>query len=89
MILVPDAGAGPNLIRAELLLQKFLDKHDQSKEIFNLESDSKHRLDVVGIVLLTVTVKTRTIRLHFVSVAQLGTNVILGCHNIDKAVYSI
>eukprot|EP00171_Calliarthron_tuberculosum_P017931 IDg17931t1 len=89
LLTVLDTGAGPNLIRADLLPQRLLDELDRSQEVINLASASKHRLDVLGITQLTVTIASYTARMPFVGVRQLGTDVILGCHFIDKAVDSI
>eukprot|EP00171_Calliarthron_tuberculosum_P021901 IDg21901t1 len=83
---VLDTGAGPNLIRAALLPEDTLNKLDQSRETVNLSSASKHRLDVMGLVSLTVTVADLSIRQTFVVVRQLGADVILGCQFIDSAV---
>lgn len=86
---VLDTGAGPNLVRADILLQRLLTELDRSREIVNLASASKHRLDVLGITTLSVTVGTHTVRLPFIAVRKLGTYVILGCHYMDKAVDTI
>lgn len=82
---VLDTGAGPNLIRSGLVPEEFLAQMDKSREVVNLSSASKHRLDVLGLIPLTITVADLTIRQTFVVVRQLGADVILGCHFIDKA----
>lgn len=84
-----DTSAGSNLIREDLLPQQSLDELDRTREIVNLSSASKHRLDVLGITTLSVTVAAHTVRVPFVVMVQLGTDVILRCHYIEKAVDSI
>eukprot|EP00171_Calliarthron_tuberculosum_P003874 IDg3874t1 len=79
----------PNLIRAALLPRETLDSIDISREVVNLASASNHRLDVLGIVSLTVTVGTQTNRIPFVVVSQLGADAILGCSYIDQAIEDI
>eukprot|EP00171_Calliarthron_tuberculosum_P022458 IDg22458t1 len=65
LLTVLDTGAGPNLIRADLLPQRLLDELDRTREIVNIASASKHRLDVLGTLALTVTVESSTVRLPF------------------------
>ena len=55
----------------------------------NLVSATKHRLDTLGIVKLTVTVSSYTSRQPFVVVKELGTDAILGCTFPDSVVESI
>ena len=54
-----------------------------------LASATKHRLDTLGIVTLTVTVTGYTRRQPFVVVKELGTDSILGCTFLDSAGESI
>lgn len=86
---VLDTGAGPNLIRTDLLPQRLLDELDRTREIVNLARASQHRLEVLGITTLSVTVGSHSIRVPFVAVHRLGTDVILGCHYIDRAINTI
>ena len=84
-----DTGAGPNLIRASLLPSETLAAIDRNKTIVKLTSASKHSLDVLGIVYLTLTVSTFRVRQPFVVVRQLGADVILGCTFINDCVEQI
>lgn len=86
---VLDSGAGPNLIRAALLSPETISSLDTKREVVNLASASNHRLDVLGIVILTVTVGTQTNRVPFVVVKQLGADAILGCSYMDQAIEDI
>ena len=72
---VLDTGAGPNLIRSDCLDTEALATVDTSPDIVNLASATKHRLDTLGIVTLTVTVAGFTSRQPFVVVKELGTLV--------------
>ena len=65
-----DTGAGPNLIRASLLPPETLANIDRQRSIVKLTSASKHPLDVLGIVTLTLTVSTLRVRQPFVVVRQ-------------------
>ena len=62
---------------------------DTSRELVNLASASNHRLDTLGVAVLTVTTGTYTTRQPFIVVRQLGTDVILGCTYIDSSIDSI
>ena len=84
-----DTGAGPNLIRASLLPPEMLANIDRQRSIVKLTSASKHPLDVLGIVTLTLTVSTLRVRQPFVVVRQLGADVILGCTFSDLCVEAI
>lgn len=53
---VADTGAGPNLIRADLLLPEKLRTINKDHNIVNLASASGHSLDVLGIVTLPVRI---------------------------------
>ena len=86
---VLDTGAGPNLIRSDCLDSEALATIDTSPDIVSLASATKHRLDTLGIVTLTVTVAGYTSRQPFVVVKELGTDAILGCTFLDSAVESI
>eukprot|EP00171_Calliarthron_tuberculosum_P004090 IDg4090t1 len=68
LLTVLDTGAGPNLIRSALLSEESLRPLENHKEVVNLSSASKHRLDVMGTLPLTVTVAEVTIRQRFVVV---------------------
>lgn len=78
MLNVLNTGAGKNLIRSDILKKRPLNELDRTQEIVNLASPSKHGLDVLGIAELTITVATHTVRITFVVIVQIGTDVILG-----------
>ena len=86
---VLDTGAGTNLIRSDCLETEALATVDTSPDIVNLASATKHRLDNLGIVTLTVTVASYTSRQPSVVVKELGTDAILGCTFLDTVVESI
>ena len=86
---VLDTGAGPNLIRADLLPEQVISKINRSREIINLSSASNHKIDVLGTTLLTVKVGDQLTRTQFVVVRNLGADVILGCQYIDSAVAAL
>ena len=89
LLSVLDTGAGPNLIRADLLPEPVLHKLDTSREVVNLSSASGHGLDVLGITRLSVKVGSQVTTHDFVVSRQLSTDVLLGCHFIDNAVEDI
>lgn len=62
---------------------------DSSREVVNLACESKHRLDGLGILTLTVTVVSQTERVAFVVVRNFGANVLLGCSYADRNTRSI
>ena len=89
LLCVLDTGAGPNLIRADLLPDDTLKKLDTSRAVVNLSSASGHGLDVLGITRLSVRVGSQVTSHDFVVSRQLSTDVLLGCHFIDSAVEDI
>jgi len=86
---VVDTGAGPNLIRADLLPSTLLDSIDRSTEVVNLASASGHALDIVGILTLPVRIGNQTTSNKFVVSQALNADVLLGCHYLDTAVDNI
>ena len=96
---------GPILIRSDCLDSKDLATVGTSPDFVILASATKHRLDTLGIVTLTVTVTVSvkipraipatvtvavyTSRKPFVVLKELGTDAILGCSFLDSAVESI
>ena len=89
MLTVFDTGAGPNLIRAALLPDEVLNTIDTRRKVVSLCSASNHKLDVLGVVTLTVTIADLRVRQPFVVVSKLGADVILGCTFIDHCVDEI
>ncbi len=53
---VLDTGAGPNLIRAELLPDETINALDKKRQIVNLASASNYRPDTLRIINLTVEI---------------------------------
>ena len=88
LLTVLDTGAGPNLIRAAVLPQRLLQSLD-SRGVVRLASASKHRLDVLGVTQLVVTVGSLVTRQPFVVIRNLGTDALLGCTLADKHIESI
>lgn len=72
MLTIIDTGAGPNLIRRAICLEKSLLNIDTTKHIANFRGSSLHKLHTLGIVKLTVQVGTQTNKLPFVVVRNLG-----------------
>ena len=84
-----DTGAGPNLIRADLLPDETLHQLDTSRKVVILRSASTHQLSVLGITSLTVDVNGYRCRQPFVVTRQLTSDVILGTTFIDGHVENI
>eukprot|EP00171_Calliarthron_tuberculosum_P023407 IDg23407t1 len=89
ILTIIDTGAGPNLIRADLLPPPVLKTIDTKREIVNLASASNHRIDVLGIVKLTTCIADQVTRHPFVVARNLGADAILGTQFIDSAVEDI
>ena len=88
LLTVLDTGAGPNLIRAAVLPQRLLQSLDP-RGVVRLANASKHRLDVLGVTQLVVTVGSLVTRQPFVVVRNLGTDALLGCTFADKHIEAI
>lgn len=86
---VVDTGAGPNLIRADLLTPEKLSKISKDQNIVNLASASGHSLDVLGLINLPVRIGKQVTTTTFVVSRALNADILLGCHYIDKAVEDI
>lgn len=86
---VVDTGAGPNLISEICCPLDAIHHIDSAREIANLYSASKHPLNGLGVVSLTVIVGSLTSKHSFVVVKNIGTDVILGCSYTDVAVPEI
>lgn len=89
VLTVIDTGAGPNLIREGVCPPESLAAIDTSRPIANLASASRHRLDTLGVVILTVKVATKVARVPFIVVRNLGADALLGCTYQDAHVRSI
>ena len=84
-----DTGAGPNLIRADLLSENVLRKLDRKRKIVNLRSASTHQIEVLGITSLIVEVNGYRCRQPFVVTRNLTSDVILGTTYIDEHVENL
>jgi len=89
LLAVVDTGAGPNLIRADLLSAELLHQIDKDQNIVNLASASGHSLDVLGIISIPVRIGNHVSSTKFVVSRALNADVLLGCHYIDKEVEDI
>ena len=87
LLTVLDTGADPHLIPAAVLPQRLLQSLDP-RGVVRLASASKHRLDVLGVTQLVVTVGSLVTRQPFVVVRNLGTDGLLGCTFADKHIGS-
>ena len=83
VLAVPDTGAGPNLVRADLLPDHTLSTLYRKKRIVNLATASNHRLKTLGIAILTVNIEGYICRQPFVVVQALAADVIHGATCID------
>ena len=88
LLTVLDTGAVPNLIRAAVLPQRLLQSLD-SRGVVRLASTSKHRVDILGVTQLVVTVGSLVTRQPLVVVRNLGTDALLRCTFADKHIESI
>ena len=81
MLTVFDTGAGPNLIRADMVPQG---TRMFKRKIVNLASASKHRLETLGIVSLTVDLSGYVCKQPFVVTRNLAADAILGTTFTDR-----
>ena len=81
-----DTGAGPNIVRKDILSADDLSNLDKSRHIANLSSASKHPLDVLGIIYLYVDINGYCVRQPFVIASELSCDVLLGTTYIDQHV---
>ena len=86
---VLDTGAGPNLIRADMLPDHGIRTLDKKRKIVNLASASNHRLEKEGILNIVVKLGNQISRNPFVLPKQLGADVLLGTAYIDYNIGSI
>lgn len=89
VVSVIDTGAGPNLVKAELVPAQVLQSLDSNRQVVNLASASNHRLETLGVVHLIVQVGQQASRHPFVVTRQLSADVILGCTFLDNHVEGI
>eukprot|EP00171_Calliarthron_tuberculosum_P023775 IDg23775t1 len=89
ILTIIDTGAGPNLIREDLLPPPVLKTIYIKREIVNLASASNNRIDVLSIVKLTTCIAEQVTRHPFVVARNLRVDAILGSQFIDTAVENI
>ena len=89
VLTVMDTGAGPNIIRYDIVPAEARAKIDTSIDTVNLASASNHRLETVGVVNLVVQVGLYRVKQPFIVTRQLGADAILGCTFIDTHVEAI
>ena len=79
-----DTGAGPNIVRSDILEPAQLQNLDTKTEIANLASASNHPLNILGIIYLYVQINGYLARQPFIVVSDLSCDVLLGCTYIDE-----
>ena len=84
-----DTDTGPNFIREGCCPPEALARIDKTREFVKLASATQHRLHVLRIVMLTVTIGTYSARFPFVGVRNLGDYILLGCAFQDRHVENI
>ena len=86
---VADADAGPNLTRVDGDPPEILANVNRDRRIVNLASDSKHKLQTIGVVSLWMDIDGYASRQAFVVVRRLGADVIIGCTFLDDHAESL
>jgi transposase InsO family protein len=84
-----DTGAGPNLVRADLLPNDWERYRIADEAKLNIVGAGGKRLRQQGVVLLHVEIGGLRIRTRFVVITDLAAQCILGCQFIDRHVTSI
>jgi hypothetical protein len=84
-----DTGAGPNLVRAEILPEDWEKYRLAGEPLLNIVGAGGRRLRQLGVVLLHVELGGLRIRTRFIVVAGLAAECILGCQIIDRYVTNI
>ena len=85
-VTVFDTGAGPNLIRADCVEREVLNRLRSAHEFANISSASRHRLEILGIATLSVSVGEHSVRQPFLVSKNLNADAILGTTYIDANV---
>jgi hypothetical protein len=84
-----DTGAGPNLVRAEILPEDWEKYRLAGEPLLNIVGAGGRRLRQLGVVLLHVELAGLRIRTRFIVVAGLAAECILGCQFIDRYVVTV
>ena len=84
-----DTGAGPNIVRANVLPPEALESLAKASDKTRLVSASSDELTVLGTILLMVKVGQYSCRQPFVVVRSLTSDAILGTTFIDRHVENI
>lgn len=78
-----NTGTGPNLVRLSVLPASLRKKVDYPRALVNLQSASKHKLAMLGVVLFLAKVGHYITGQLFVVMRNDAVEVILGCMYID------
>jgi hypothetical protein len=84
-----DTGAGPNIVRADLLPPGWETLLVQNQPLPRITDASGKKMPVKGVIILYIQVGDLRIRVRFYVVPGLGVPFILGCNFIDLHVQSI
>jgi hypothetical protein len=84
-----DTGAGPNIVRADLLPAGWEQLLVQNQPLPRITNASGKKMPVKGVIILHVQVGDLRTRVRFYVVPGLGVPCILGCNFIDLHVRSI
>ena len=79
-----DTGAGPNIVRSDILNPTQLQNLDTRTKVANLASASNHPLNILGVIYLYVKINGYLARQPFIVVSDLSCDVLLGCTYIDE-----
>ena len=83
VFLVPDTGAGPNLISQDLLKAQTLQLVRKNRELDNLRDANGNPLELLGTIALAIQVGTYQANVSFVVASRLSADVILACDFLD------
>jgi Retroviral aspartyl protease len=84
---IVDTGAGPNLIREEVLPEDWERYRVSNAPVFNVVAAGGRRLRQKGVVTLVVQLVNLRTHARFLVVTSLAAECILGCHYIDLCTY--
>jgi Retroviral aspartyl protease len=84
-----DTGAGPNLIREEVLPEDWSRYRVADAPFYNIVGACGKRLRQKGVITLFVQVGNLLTQARFIAVHSLAAECILGCQFIDRHVRSI
>ena len=84
-----DTGAGPNLVREDLLPEDWERYRLTDEPRFNVVGAGGRRLRQRGVIYLFVELGRLRVKARFLVIADLAAECILGCQFIDRHVQSI